>query len=239
MAFEAAVTCESSGSDALTTQRGGRGGRGRGKQLVFCWGQEAATETHQATTAKYSAHKTTQKQKKIPNSPPKTKTGFQNGTLRYNFRWGFFLFFLRRNFATWRPEKRNKTSQRYNNMCEWIAMAAPPPLTRHILRKRKVYIAIFWRKFLSSDFLKKNIWWWEFAIFLSLVKKGPKQYGQGNFLENFPKEIAIFWGNKLWNRQDFGRIWPVFFKLFFWGKSPYLSNGCFCGSSTCNKITRN
>jgi hypothetical protein len=75
------------------------------------------------------------------------------------------LFFLRRNFATWRPKKEEETGRVSGiTTCvnEWLL--PPPPnspyfekkkffispyfekkkfLYRHILRKRKFYIAIF------------------------------------------------------------------------------------------------
>jgi len=65
VAFVAAVTCESSGSNALARRRGRtrRTRRRKGRKTTrLLLRPEAATETHQATTPKYtSAHKTTPK----------------------------------------------------------------------------------------------------------------------------------------------------------------------------------
>ncbi len=178
MAFVAAVTCESSGSNALATQRGGGGGaRGEGKQLVFCYGQKQP-QKHTKQQQQSTVHtKRPQKKKKSP-TPPKTKTEFQHGTF-LTFSGGVFLFFLApkfRHLATNKQETR-RVSGITTCVNEWLL--PPPTLTRHILRQRKFVSPYFetenfvssyfetkkilyrhiWTKVLVSDFLKKNIWW--------------------------------------------------------------------------------
>ncbi len=47
-----------------------------------------------------------------------------------------------------------------------------------------------------------------------LLKKVPSNMVKGTFFENFSRKFVTFWERKLWNRQDFWRIWAKKFIAF-------------------------
>jgi hypothetical protein len=72
------------------------------------------------------------------------------------------------------------------------------------------------QKFLRKTLTLTNQFFFSVAKIRQPVKKNClQQHGQGNFFENFPKNSPHFEGKKLWNCQDFWRIWAYFLAFLF------------------------
>jgi hypothetical protein len=84
----------------------------------------------------------------------------------------------------------------------------PKGVTPHVLYKRP-YI------FSSKDYLsgsRSEIFWVVKTCHFA-IKKCPWQHGEENFLKKNSKKFLTFGGRRLWNGQDFWRIWA---DCFFW-----------------------
>jgi hypothetical protein len=174
--------CESSGSDALA-----KGRRRRSKTTRLLLRPEAATETHQATTAKYSAHKTTKK-KENPQLP-KNQNRVPTRSLRNNFRGGFFCF----SCAEISPlGDQKKETRRVSGITTCVNEWLLPPLTRHILTKKKSLYRHIWTKVLVSD-LKINTFGDKNSPFCYLSKKKSQAIWSRELLgEKFPEKSPFF-----------------------------------------------